>query len=907
MSTEFPQEQPKEVEKVKDRTPLREKLKAEALFRVKEIAEDDSDAYEHAALAIGAFLGRSLGAAKVVESELSKNEALKTGDDRKLSPDEVREYEDFLTQIEALAIILPRMLQQARIVQFRPEIQEQLREIFTLLRERDELIRKMELSRASILLTSLRDNRPMHPAEIQELVPIATVAWMLREKLSFRPDISEEQEQSLLKLKKVQPDAEAAYKGKTEKAGELFEKTGKEADAKRREAGAERITQGLPGAIFILDTPEISMAAWERLIIDGGPNEKVRHARQLREGIEKFQTDFLKLEAYEAFKKDAKKYLNTDVVKNERLRILSRLIRFFQLKDVEGMAGRITRGIAEGIEDRALTSPEDFEKIFDEVMVKVKGQFEAVANDKDAAACPELITLLTRIEKGGPVDEKRVRELLGAYTRLQQQTGAIMAAIQRWQVGEKVDHVGGRGDPNMLDQVTRVGGKTILTPLRDLSPYGIFRVNSYRDEQGRLILLAPAVETPEWKMHLKEGGKSYLAIEAAILTPILHRIALRVPFLGGYLNGWFARLGPPGVLAALSILGAQGGANVYKMKSANDAVQKYLKGFEGKPTERLSPSRAKNIANALFRDIVTEMQAAEGADPLSPRQDLMLEAHIYTNQLLMALGYPPYHEIPDTFLPSKKREGMSPEMRDYLATRITERDGIEKDTRKNIALFRENMERAVWGGSQVHDAPLSHVDRLLEDESTPPVLDAKKMERILLDAARSPEFRAKNGKMEKALQVFGETEAARTETVFAFAANVHRTLDTLRWLDMNARRTRGNGELRDRMPTKEREKVEKEVRRLVHEVPILQLLAAARFLEEHEPDTETIGKAWMEMDPPGWLGTIFGGRGRFDSKINTMFGEPGNRAGLGRTLLQEWIELRQYDLDFPAQPPEKKK
>lgn len=878
---------PESREQGRKKPALRDSLKKEALAHTELLAEEDSHAYEQVSLAIGAFLGRTLNAAEMVEGELQKNEQLRAGDERRLQPNEIRQYEDFLTQAEALAIILPRLLQQARVIQYSPEMQKQLQEVYELILNREELIEAMELARATILRGSLRRSAPLHPSEIAELVPIATVAWMLREKLSFRAELTSEQKRALLDLLRAQPDAEEAYKRKTEEAGIAFGETGREADAKRREAGAERVTQGLPGAEFILDAPELSIAVWERFLTEAGPKEKVRHARQFREGVAKFQKDFLELQAYEEFKKEAEREMAKDVRKNEFAR---KILQFFWFLGGDAM------------DERVLTDPKEFQNVFEKVLSKTREKFEEIRRTKEAAECPELLSLLEKMEKGEQVNEDRLRELLESYALLQRQTGALLSALQRWQIAENVDRVGGKGDANMLDQVTRVDDKTFGASLRNLAPYGVFRSRSYRDEKGRLILLAPAPDTSSFKTQLGEGVKSYITLEAAILTPILHRMMMRVPLLGRVFRPWYVRLGVPVAFAEISRAGAKGGAELLTMKNAIDSVEQSVLALEA--GEGSMPAEdVRKIGNSLFEHLLIAMQAAEGDHPGVPRQDLALEAHIYTNQLLTALGYPPYHEISRTVLPSAVREDMSPEVREYVAVKVNERGGITAEARAAREKLRAKINTSEHGQSAPTNVPTSEVDQLLQDGKLPRIFSKEKMIKILLEAANAPEFRKRGGKMERTLRTLGDTAEKESEAIFALAGDVHYTLTTLRQLDADARKVRGEGTIRDKMPKAEREKVEQEVMHLVHEVPLMQVLTASRFLVSHEPSNEVIAKVWARTSPPsGWIANLFGTPKKFDDEINMRFGNPGNRTGLGTKFLEEWVELQQYDLAFLSQP-----
>ena len=549
------------------------------------------------------------------------------------------------------------------------------------------------------------------------------------------------------------------------------------------------------------------------------------------------------------------------------------------------------------VDERVLTDPKDFQTVFEKVMNKTKEKFEELRSVKEAAKCPELLSLLEKMEKGEQVDEDRLRDLLGSYATLQRKAGTLLSALQRWQVAENVDRVGGKGDPNMLDQVTRIGEKTFGATLRDLAPYGVFRTRSYRAEDGRLILLAPAPDTSKLTTQLKEGGKAYLTLEAAILLPILHRMAMRVPLLGRVFRPWYVRLGVPVALAEASLAGAEGGARVLTMSNAIDAVEQSVNTLEVSEGG-LSPETAKEIGNMLFEHLLIAMQAAEGTHPGTPRQDLTLEAHIYTNQILTALGYPPYHEISPSVLPGKIDQDMSPEMQQYLTVKLDERAGITKETRDDLQKLYAKIKASQRGASAPTEIQESPVDQLIREEKLPPIFSREKLERILLEAAHSPEFREK-GKMEKALKALGETEEEQTQAVFALAGDTFFILSRLQLLDFEYRDgERGN--IRNKIPSEKLDPLEKEVKRLVKKVPLTHILATIKYLENHEPSNKEIAKIWYRKEyPSGFLGNFLGMAKRgVDNDIDKRFGTTGNRSGLGEKFLRDYADLWYYSKVF---------
>ncbi len=850
------------------------------------MAPEDSDAYEHASLAATAFLKRTLDAADRVEKELLKHKALSKEDPKRLTEAEEQLYEEYLTQADALAIILPRLFQQARLVQYHPKIQEQLQDVFEIIHDRERLIEEIERARATVLLGSEHRGRPLRPEEIQELTPIATTAWILREKLSIRPELSVPQKEALQKLVASLPAAEESYKNKTNAIGDEFKDTQKVADKERKTAGAERMTQGLPKAELVLDAPEISIDVWRKLLTQGGALEKKRAAKQLGEGIQEFEQDFLKLKAYEEFKEEAHAALKEHIQKNKDIRYWI---------DLLDRRGAIPIPGADVAKERALTSPKEFQNIFDEVTSKVRGSFESIATSNDAKLTGELLQLLKRMEGGEIVDPQALNTCLDAYLRIQRHAGTLLASIQRWQVVENAGRVGAMRGPNMLDQVTRVGGKTLLYHLRQAAPYGIFRTRSYQDEDGRFILLESA--TPEnlgWQYQLKEGGKAYLTLQAAILTPILHRMAMRIPLLGPRVFGrWYVRLGIPSVLGALSQVGAKEGAAEVRVRQALDAVENSFIRLEQSPGT-LPPTTVRNEANSVFEHLLIILQASEGTSPNAPKQDLALEAHLYTNQLLMALDYPPYHEIGAEVIPSAKA-GMSPEVREYLAVHVKERQGVNSDTHTKL----ETLQTTIRGSS---DEP--SVDLFLYTGKFPENVRKESILKALKDARRSTEF--EKVALEEGRTALGTNDAARKEKAFQYAGETYLTLKKLRYIEYETRRKLGAKYFgRQSVNPEETMKLgthsftlpstENEIRRLVDLSP-RSVVTIARVLEDSAAlSNADIAKHWYkEAYPTGRVARFLGGKKQVDQEIDKRFGAEGNRTGMGEKFLEEWVSLLEY-------------
>lgn len=119
---------------------LRRELKREVLLRLQEVVKEDSDAYEYASVAVGAFLARTLDVVDLMEEELKRDSTLPEGAEGKLPPEERGMYEDFVLEAEASAVILPSLMQQVRVVQYDPNVQERLKEVVKIVIKKDQLL-----------------------------------------------------------------------------------------------------------------------------------------------------------------------------------------------------------------------------------------------------------------------------------------------------------------------------------------------------------------------------------------------------------------------------------------------------------------------------------------------------------------------------------------------------------------------------------------------------------------------------------------------------------------------------------------------------------------------------------------------------------------------------------------------
>jgi len=839
----MPIEQPSPAPEQREMRSFQERLRDEALHKLRDVVPEDSRAYERASLAVASFLSRTLDAATLLQRELSRSDTLPKGDPRRLSEEEQVQYYEFITQTKSLAIMLPQEVQQARMVQYEPAVQERLKDIAAQIGERETLLTKIEKARVGILQSATRDGRPLRPDEIQMLLPLADTARIIREGLQVPADLNG--------LVEMLDKAEAGYGKATEQVGQTLRQANNVAEIKRREAGAERITQGLPGAEFVLDTPERDIAVWRRLLVEGGEQEKMRAAYQLRERVQRFSADFLQQKAYQQFEKDARGRME-----------------YYKLKN-DASWQKYWFGLL-GLGDRATTTHGEFDHVFAEVTEKMKQRFDQISTLPEAKTLETLTQVLEQMGNGQYIDGGTLDAVLNDYASLQKRTGALIADIQRWQVAENVGIVGNpaEGRPNELTQLTRVGDKKLWAYMREQSPYGVFRPRSFYDERtNRLVLLAPqpGAETTLGKTgnFLKEQGKVALIATA---TPLLHRLIQKVPILGRPFRKIFVRVGVPVALAEMSREGAEEAAQSVRYSEALQGAEEVIDSLDSS-TKRLHPYAVRKKGNQLFQALTVAFHAANSeGDPTKIDSLLALEAHMYTNQILMAFGYPPAHELGPTIAFGEIPENASPEARAYLQARQQEREGEIMGARERLGKLKAEMEtNNIRGVAGEEWTGIEHV--LLENYSTMKPNDALVFIRKEL----------------------GVPVGKEREAVFQLAG-------TCRYLNRRiAQLQEQYGDKRESIPVDDRRAIESEIKHVTALGPET-IIALAKFLESNEPSTEEIAKHWYREEMPGRVGRLISGN-IYEEKINNIFGAPGSRQNIGKTLLREWSLLWDWLLE----------
>ena len=874
-----------------------------------EKVNEDSPHYRLAVEGTKALLKRGLDAADSVQKELQKQFLLPGGDPRKMSVEERKQYEDMLTQVESWAILLPHMLQEARVVQYQPEVQERLKEVFDLVHDRDRFIQLLERQRLMVLKGSNRNPHspfdPQMPREFLELASVATVSWMIRERLGTHADLLDPGRKAELKeyleAAKALRTGEPAFGEKTTKVGEGVEKLRTGTQAARQQEGPERVTQNFPGAERIAYGPENSMAVWNRLLKEGGTAEKQRYARQLREAIGEFRRDFIDKKALKDFLKDA------ESKKDAASRGNSMYLFWFKL---------IGRSLGETVGERLVTTPEEFDALYKKIVEKMSVEFDQIATPEHKQLCDDLASVLSAMEKGEKADDLRLQELLTKYTRMHEKIATVLVALQHWQVAENVGRVGGNNAPNNLEQGTRIGNTSVFQSLNDMAPYGILQRRSYVDPQGRLILLDPP-KTPERSgagRNIVESGKAALILDAAIATGVLQGWAMKQPLLGFLLNRWYLRLAPPLAAAAATIQISNLPAGITVQNAAIERMDASIDRLSAKGGKRLNRLQAQEESEKLYRDLVLVLHAATHARPDRPKAELSLEAHVFLNQLLASLGYPPFHERPSG-LPMKPDEKTSPEVKNYLSIMSTEK-GLDTRTRLQLDDLRLTLEGSkanpVTGEPERREEPLQAllsgkypVDALktsfhVDDRNI------SEMRRHLIDAAHDPSFVREGGKMQKTLQALSERKKMPVAQI-AYSVAGQLWLD---WLRMDAltahflKYPKFQFDLRDKIPLKEefapgrmlkgkafhREEVEESMKKVFADLSPLEVLAIGAYLESYPPDNEQVLKYWLQQERPSF--DVFGST---DKTIDKTFGSPQKRGGLGNDFFGHWANVMGYE------------
>lgn len=873
---------------------LRNELRREALTRLNDVVHGvDSRNFEHASIAVGAFLARTLDAADVLHDELNRDQALPVNDTNKLPQNVRRFYEDFITEAESVAIILPALVQQARLVQHTPNIQARLNQLYEMIVVRDGFLNQVEVARAGLLKAqgARIQGRPIQfdQQQLARIITIADQAWRIRQQLVIPVDLQA--------LEKQLVADEASVKALTQSVGSASRTTAATADHLRRTLGATRVTQGMPSAEVILDNPSQSIQTWHRLLTQGGPNERRRYARQLREAVFQFREDFIQMRLYEQFEKNARERMEKYIKANE-----------------PGMADKIaawcgTLGM-DVLAARLRNDPNSFREIFEQVTKEMRTQFESIRK-RDNGGLEQFIKLLEGVEKGGNLDQKTFEERLTAYADVQEHSISTLSVVQRWMVAENVGVIGNPvdGRANMLEQVTRVGDQTLVGFLRNQSPYGMFRPQSYYDPRtNRLTLVTPVQGPNGFLEHVTHHGLNVGrgAAYSAGTALVIYGLMTKMPYLRAVAP--LRHIVIPVVLAELSIAGAQQLAKQEQARIATENITKVVTLLQGPPP--LNARDAATASNALFASMVVLLHVSHpGSSPDSPDRILAIEAHIYTNQLMVALGYPPHHRLGATVIPPGindiPADRRSPELMQFLQVHYSDIESDRKRTQeqreeknKLHVHVQESLKKL---GVNVTVEREDRVTQILRGQ-IPGVVRVDD----LMAAARSPEFEAQRKKI---LARFGAegTEEQRL-AIYRLVGGIYWTMKRLRKIHDTYKNDTLGLQPNQQDPATRRQiilkrnrtysldgnnftyaQVEEDLRRYVFQTPLPDILAAVRFFEvpANQPDDDQLALHWH--------GTTIGWVRKFAVEyLQARHGAPGQRSSLGQDALREWEQAVEY-------------
>lgn len=729
------------------------------------------------------------------------------------------------------------------------------------------------------------------------------------------------------------------HKRSTERVGIGLQGTREAAEKSRRDLNAERTTQNLPAAAEFAFNVRDSMDVWRRLLLEvGGKPDHQRYARQLREDATRFREDFLDRKALEVFRREAQQKMDEAIRDNTRAK---KLIEFFTWFTGEPMSDAVT--------ERLTTRPDEFRAVFDRVMAKVEEGFTVVATTENTKVVDDLVRALERMEQGKEVSAEELSPLLMEYGKILLRAGRTMTAIQAWQVAENVPRVGGTGAANNLDLVTRVEGKTLHGWAAGFSPYGYLNTLSYRDAKGRIMIVDPGPSFSErsWS-HLWETGK--LGVQHAALSVVLthlltkiHYLVILAPGLHGIVKAAGTRLAGPAtavIQAELTMYETKEAARYERMKRAGEIVQEVVQALLALQAERKIPPAAKeataaSLARKLRSELAVLFHAAEGKSDIAQlfsgqrdtdvRVDLFLEAHVYTNQILTAIGFPPVAQLdasgtgslpvtPEELSERVRKAGyepkISPELRQYLDAKGEDRKLLE-DQRKMDRLRNDRDDlRSMTRGKleevrrEVADGAgrKSSVQELIDGDAYPSTANVGEQARTMREASTAAEmaslyreWTSTPEKQKELLQYALDTILFDHEIKMELANNVkYDAKDVffsgdryiLGWIPGPHQYIPADykGDQRHIVERSTLDAWNERARKLI-QVPMAKILAVARYLKENPP-TEAQVTALLKSDEATKVQKLAGG------------------AAMSEEFLSRWATLRQFADKYA--PPERR-
>ncbi len=885
----------KKIQETAEKRDAVDTLFAEAEARLKNFVAEDSGAYKEACIKMVRYLSQMKGAADIMSAEI-RNERKEAP-----LPKETRDtYENALQEIESLMIILPQHMQQARILQYDPVVQDQLKRVGTILDKQQTWSQSISDMRFSVLKVGAVKGEKLHPSTARHFAPIADKGWRIREEFSLPPAFQKGM-QILEKDEKKFQDVQKET-GQTEnKAKIVF-------DAKRKNEGAELITQGLPGAEYIHDAASISLYAWKRLLTEGGPNERARAARELRVQVEKYETDFMKGKAYDEFISMADSARKELQGKNANIRYWFELL-----------------GIGKKFNDTVLTGNEEFDGVYKNMTEAMKTRFDDIHKMPESASIKQMTDQLQAIEKGQAVDSQRLSTTLDEYGSLQTKSLSLLADLQRWYVSitEGTTTNPGQENTGMLEHITRIGpeGKTAITNLRDFSPYGVYQRRLYYDTRTGRPMLVNLPDSPTSKGVLGHGIESAKIVGVATVTPLLHRILLKAPFIKGPLRSIFARLGFPIALAEAQMDTASRGASLQVAKDAQQDIERSLGRLldYAQSTQRTirPPEDMQKMhmeAQLLNAKMIVLLHAAKYPnDPTARDSSLVLEAQLLTNQILMAFGFPPSispaAQIQNLKLDDIPKAERSPNVTNYLTTKEKDEAARGKEVDASLTESRkkkEGLKSAILSvqilGNTLPPSPWSDQTK-------------KQLQGAFDDAMKSDTFRSEI--FAQTVKELGPVAAEQQQKAIEIAGKLHHIYNQLdaiaailnkrtgRSLDrlsitadspLYAEQFSVNGQIFSL------KQAESDLSELATILTPQMAMTIARLIEERPPSNIEIAKHWLNREHPsvqtGFSGWIARRTSSLDSYIDGKFLPEEKRHGIGKLFIEDFVLLKDYQNRF---------
>lgn len=682
----------------------------------------------------------------------------------------------------------------------------------------------------------------------------------------------------------------STYDAKTKKAGETLDTASAVTDKVRSNQAETRGTQGFPGAEKIAYDFTLSMTAWKRLLLDAksGSPDRVRYARQLGDSVRHFHTDFVAGGELEEFVRIAGTQLEAAKKSNKRAEMM---VKFWAW---------IT-GAKDYIAERLTTPAEELQKIHDDIVTKVREEFKAFMTPEADTTCKELMIMLAAAEAGNAIDEKRLLELLDSFAQIQRKTGNVLIAFQAWQLSENADRVGGIAVPNLLEQATRIDAKSMSGYLSTFAPYGSFSTRLYRDQQDRLQLIDPIPKERGVLYHPWETGKMVAGpivvglgtgLTAGLVLRILGLVSLTKMAANPFLQALAVAAGAEHIMMQTKEL-----AKVPMIKVVSDDIAQRVENLGKIRDDKTIPvhlkmKAARESAQFIRSDVVTILSVASRLADIkqilpgtvsdrSYRPDFELEAHIFTNELLGTIGYPPLSELKGS-TPKNAEQleealkkinvkdlKISPEIHAYFAMQQGAKKEVTREMEYKLQMLQGKVTKPV-------------AEQILDGDAYPSLRTGFSPVPFLRDAANDPALQKRE--WPKTPEKQQELQKMIADTLRTYTAIIARKQKEVRGemglggffsspLSQQIQMSRlVHKDYRDSLNARERELEDARVRAVVR-VPMNKVLWAYKALETNPPSIEQM-EAWMPEN-----------KGLFTDT---------SPARAGDAFLVAWAQLRSY-------------